>query len=112
MSEKTINHLFDYGSINDDHKSAASEIASIVEQSGNEMLAELIKVKFQIKEIPKYDLKQSKMVQACAEAGIYCAVQGLIQEGVDSEAIQYPMVTICEDVRKLETLYDLIKKHQ
>lgn len=112
MSEKNVEHLFDYGSINDQHKSAAAEIAELAEQAGNTDFAEMIRTKFEIKEIPRYDLTQSKMVRACAEAGIFCATQGFLQEGIGEDAIRYPLMAICEDVRTLEKLYDVIKNQK
>lgn len=102
--------VFDYGSLNDDHKKAAEEIASLAEHHGMSMFAELIKTRFQVKEIPKYDISQSEFVKYCEKAGLNLAIQGFIREGTEPNIIQYPLMTLCDDVRKLEKLVEVIKE--
>lgn len=101
--------VFNYGDLNEDHKKAAAEIASIIENSGNGMLADLIRSKFQVVEIPKYDLETSLFFQEAQKAGIFCAVQGFVQEGIDQNAKQYQLISICEDVRKLDRFIESLK---
>jgi hypothetical protein len=74
------------------------------------MLAELVKQRFKVVEIPRYDINESPFIDACKEAGIFAAVQGYLQEGSDLEKMEYPLVSICEDIRKLEKLIPAIKK--
>jgi hypothetical protein len=99
--------VFDYRVINDDHKAAAEEIANILEGMNQEMLAELIKHKFQVIERPKYDMKESKFVKHCADAGVYCSIQG---HTLDGDGIEYPLISICEDIRKLNNLVDIVRE--
>ena len=101
--------VFNYGDITEQHKEAAMEIASLIANSGNEMLAELVKQRFKVVEIPRYDINLSPFIDACKEAGVFAAVQGYLQEGSDLEKIEYPLVSICEDIRKLEKLIPAIK---
>lgn len=102
--------VFDYGSLNDDHKKAAEEIASLAEQHGMSMFADLVKTRFQVKEIPKYDISQSEFVKYCDKAGLHLGIQGFIREGGEPDIIQYPLMTLCDDVRKLEKLVEVIKE--
>ena len=102
---------FDYGSINEDHKKAAEEIAGLVKSLGQNDLAELIKQRFKVQEPKRYDLSQSKFFQACQAAGIYCAVQGWVQVGTDIDNVHYPLVGVSEDIRKLDSLVDHIKNN-
>ena len=102
--------VFDYGSINEDHKKAAEEIANLAETHGMTMFAELIKTRFQVKEIPKYDITQSEFVKYTQKAGLNFAIQGFIREGAEPDFMQYPLLTICDDVRKLEKFIEVIKK--
>ena len=108
-SETKIAHVFNYGEITEEHKDAAKEIAGIVESFGNPMLSELIKQKFKVTEIPRYDLKDSKFAQACIQANVFPSVQGYVQEGTDLNKTEYPLIGISEDVRKLEKLFEIIK---
>ena len=98
--------VFDYGSLNDDHKAAAEECVALAKQLNQPMLAELIKVKFQLVEPNRYDMDSSKFVQAAKEAGIYIAIQGHIKEG-DTE---YQLVSVNEDIRKLDKFIELLNK--
>lgn len=102
-------HMFNYGDLNDHHKEAAEEIANLVAGAGNEMLSELIKQRFKVVSIPRYDIKESKFAQACIESGIFPSVQGYLQEGDGLDKFEYPLVGVTEDVRKLEKLYEYIK---
>jgi hypothetical protein len=98
--------VFDYGSLNDDHKAAAEECVALAKQLNQPMLAELIKVKFQLVEPNRYDMESSKFVQAAKEAGIYIAIQGHVKEG-DTE---YQLVSVNEDIRKLDKFIELLNK--
>lgn len=110
--EKVVQEIpvFDYGSINDDHKAAASEIAQFLQSNGLTDAANALRVRFKLKEVAKMDLDASPFIAACKLAGIYCAVQGYVQEGFDDQAMQYPLVAICEDLRNLEKLVPVIKE--
>ncbi len=103
MSEQ-LEHLFDYGSINDDHKAAAKEIAELADQMGNSMLSELIKTRFQLKTIPKYPLEESIFVKECLKADVKVVTQGYVRVGTEPDIVQYPLLAICEDVRNLDKL--------
>jgi hypothetical protein len=51
-------------------------------------------------------LEDSIFVQGCAKANppVFVAIQGFIKEGEDDKAIQYPIVTISDDIRNLDKL--------
>jgi hypothetical protein len=98
--------VFDYGNINKDHKDAAEEIANYLTELGQPMFAELIKQKFKVVERPKYNLEESPFIQSCRKAGIYCAIQGYTLDN----NIEYPLVTVCEDIRKLNNLHSIINE--
>jgi hypothetical protein len=101
--------VFDYGSINETHQQAASEIARMLDESGNEMLAELIKFKFNIKEPKKIPPTESIFVKICRENNIHITIQGYVSEGIDVDSTQYPIVSISEDVRVLDKLVTFIR---
>ena len=101
--------VFNYGDIKEEHKEAAVEIANLIANSGNPMLADLVKQRFKVVEIPRYDINLSPFIDACKEAGIFAAVQGYVQEGSDLEKMEYPLISICEDIRKFQKLVTAIK---
>jgi hypothetical protein len=101
--------MFDYGNITDEHKSIAKEIAVFLESSNQHQLADAIRKRFKVVETPTFDLKQSKFFQEAQKAGIFVAVQGFVQEGLDGDAIQYQLCAVCEDVRNLDKFIDSVK---
>ena len=107
MSEKI--EPFDYGNIKQEHKVAAEEIAALAYQIGQPMLAELIKLKFEIVEIKKYDLEQSEFLNSIKSAGIPWSVQGAMVEGEGVDKIQYPLITINQEIRTLDAWFKSIK---
>jgi hypothetical protein len=54
-------------------------------------------------------INNSPFVVACKAAGLYCAIQGYIQEGQEPNIIQYPLVALCDDIRKFELLVPIMK---
>jgi predicted TIM-barrel fold metal-dependent hydrolase len=102
--------LFDYGSVNDDHRAAAAEISELIKAHGNDMLAELIKVRFNVVEPNRYDVAQSPFVKACKEHGLPIAIQGWIQQGEGPDAVFYPLICVNEDVRRFDEFYKKIKE--
>jgi hypothetical protein len=100
---------FNYGSINDTHKQAASEIARLLAESGNETLSELIKFKFNIIEPKQTPPTESVFVQICQENNIHVTIQGYVSNGVGSDAVQFPIIAISEDVRVLDQLVSFIR---
>ena len=97
---------FNYGDITDEHKHAAKEIANLMEGMNQPMMAELIRERFQITPIPKYDFTQHPFVKACEKANLFCAVQGHVKDG--SGKMEYPVISISDDVRKFEDLFQII----
>lgn len=110
MQENVFLPLFDYGSINEDHKKAATEIANIIEKNGNEMLASFIRHRFSVVEPKKYDLAESIFIKSCKENNIPIAIQGYLKHGDGPDAIHYPLVCINEDVRTLDSWFQKILK--
>ena len=104
-----MEYVFDYGNITDENKAAALEIADMLERQGLKDLAESIKVKFKIKEIPKYDLDKSPIVAALNQVGLFCSIQGYLQEGAEPDIMQYPIIAVCSDIRNFEQLIPIIK---
>lgn len=99
LSSMEIDPVFDYNSITDEHKKVVKEITLLLDQHGQEMLSELIKLKFGVVERPKFDLKESVFMKACKEAQIIPIIQGFLIDG----GVEYPVVLIQDDIRKLDS---------
>jgi hypothetical protein len=101
--------MFDYGSINEDHKQAAEEICKFLRDLRLNETADLVAQRFQLTQIPEYDMTQSKFYEECNKVGIFVACQGFLQEGSGLDAIKYPLVNISGDIRKMDMLVESIK---
>lgn len=100
---------FDYGNITFEHKEAVQEIVGLLKSMGHQEVAEIINARFKIVEPKRYDMNSSPFVQACMANHMYCGVQGYIQHGTDIDAVHYPLISMSEDIRKFEKLYEYIK---
>jgi hypothetical protein len=107
-----IQPVFDYGGINEHHVEAAIEIISILRQMGNELPAKIISERFKLEEPKRFDFTQTKFFKACQEANVFLGMQGFVVNHDDPEKTEYPIVSISEDIRKLETLYYIIKDNE
>jgi len=101
---------FNYGQIQKEHLDVVNEIINLANESQNIVFAEFLKWKFNIKEVKKYDLTKNKFLNAAQKAGVFCSIQGTIREGEKEGAIEYPVISITEDPRKLEKIYEAIEE--
>lgn len=104
--------LFDYGSITEQHKEAIQEVVDLAKQSGNDVFAELVKHKFQLVEPVRVDHRDTEFYKACASNDIHVWTMGYVQDGGgnDPSIPYYPVVSITEDIRKIEKLVQSLKK--
>lgn len=102
--------MFDYGSIKEEHQSAALEISNMLKSLGHTDIAEEILVRFKIEEIPTYNLEESEFIQEMKEAGMYVAIQGFLKEGTGKDAFQYQLVAVNGDIRQFNKLIANLKK--
>lgn len=92
--------VFDYGSLNDDHKEAVKKCLELAEQIGlNESMLEIIKVKFHLSELPTYDLKDSDAFQSIADDDNLAISSGGYTR---TNGMNYPYVSIIGDIRDFD----------
>jgi hypothetical protein len=101
--------VFDYGSINDHHQEAAEEIIGLLRQMGIELPIKVISERFKLSEPNRFDFLETKFAKAARQADIFLGVQGFVVNHADPDKVEYPVISISEDVRKLETLYYIIR---
>lgn len=103
--DPNIDHVFDYNSITDEHRKAVKEVLNILEKFGYDMITDMIKLQFGITQRPKYDLNESEFVKCCQKANILTVTQGYL---VDNN-VEYPVVLIQDDIRKLNDFIEKIR---
>ena len=97
--------VFDYGSIKDEHKSAAEECAKLVE-SINPPVASLIRERFQIVEPKRLPIESSEFYKIATEFGLFPATQGYM---VGPDGVQIPMVAVCAEITKFDQFLEHYK---
>ena len=108
MNNKEL--VFDYGHITSEHKKVVEEVINIANSSGHEMFAELLKIKFQIKDIPIHDINNSEFINICKKINVTYTVQGYTKETINGEEIKFPLISVCADIRQLDKIIETAKK--
>lgn len=103
--DPNIDHVFDYNSITDEHRKAVKEVLNILEKFGYDMVTDMIKIQFGITQRPKYNLQDSEFIKCCEKANIIPIIQGYL---VDNN-VEYPVVFIQDDIRKLNDFIEKIR---
>lgn len=103
--------LFDYGTITDEHKEAVQEVINLAKSLGNEEFAEFIKHRFKIVEPLRIPYDISSFYKECQKVGIKVHLMGYVQDngGSDPTSPYYPILSITEDIRKLDEFVKSIK---
>tara|TARA_Y100000004_G_scaffold195437_1_gene262443 strand:+ start:540 stop:884 length:345 start_codon:yes stop_codon:yes gene_type:complete len=100
---------FDYGSVTDQHKEAVKEVINIIKSMPGvspDMIAAALEHKFEIKELPKFDMMNTEFCQKAAKIGITPQLAGWINEN----DVLYPVTYFSADVRKFVELTEELKK--
>jgi len=116
MDVKTQNNLkkydglkFDFRDLNKDHTKAVKEACEILKTQGvDENIIKDLQLKFKVKELPKYDLKESPFAQYCKKNNIVMMEQGNVTVKENGEIKLYPVGVVCEDIRILNKLFESI----
>ena len=104
---KKVEQLFNYDDLSKEEViSAVKEVMNVLRNKGieEETITEL-EHKFKIKQPKKYDLFTSPVCKYLNSKDISITAQGYITENVNTkDEIQFPIVSIVEDIRKLEAI--------
>jgi len=100
---------FDFGSLNNEHTKAVKEACEILKTQGvDENIIKDLQLKFKVKELPKYDVKESPFAQYCKKNNIHVMEQGNVTVKENGETKLYPVGVVCEDIRILNKLFESI----
>lgn len=104
---KTYETNFDYNDMEkEDIKKAVLEVMNVLRKQGiSENIIKDLEHKFKIKQPKTYDLTKSPFCNYVNSKGIDVTVNGHVSVATGTkDEIRYPIVVICEDIRKLESL--------
>ena len=101
---------FDYSSVTEQHKEAVKEVINLIKsmpKASPEILAIALEHKFEIKDLPKFDMMTTEICQKAAKIGITPQLAGWVNE--NNERL-FPVVYFSADVRKFVELQEELKK--
>ena len=101
----TRRSVFNFDNVNEQHQEAAEEIVRVCKELGHTELAKTISSKFKLVEIPKYDFDNSEFIKACRAVGLDGSVQGFVRES----DMEYHVVLVCDDIRRLDEMIRTVK---
>lgn len=101
---------YDYGKITDKDVILVREIISILEKEKSFSTAEQLKIQFQLKENEKYDIQKSLFFKYCEKAGIRTSKQGFITVSENGKITEYPIVSVGDDIRRLNKIIEEVYK--
>lgn len=110
MQDENVKINYDYGEIPENDKRVVEEVIKHAKQQGLDIFVKFLEHKFNIIEQPTYDFEESEFVKEAAKNGLFVSVQGTIKSGDKPGDIVYPVISICDDIRKFEKFYNAIKK--
>ncbi len=101
---------FDYGSVTEQHKEAVKEVINVIKSmptASPEVLAIALERKFEIEELPKFDMMTTEICQKAAKIGLTPQLAGWVNE--NNERL-FPVVFFSADIRKYVELQEELKK--
>ena len=108
--------LFDFTDLNITHKKLVRDIIKRLEEKGvDKSIGEELHDFYELEDVPEFDLKNSLFQQIMSKAGVYSNIQGFVKTRDEKgEKIKYPVVSVCEDIRKLDeavaNIYNVLSK--
>ena len=93
-------------SISDDDKALVKEITMMLENENQHSLSEQLKLTFGLKDIEKYNMDNSPFYQICKELNLPLQSQGTIKVSENGKVTEYPMVALCDDIRRLNKIIE------
>lgn len=113
--EEKIIEPFDYGNIKENEKKTVLEILNLINQSPTDMslkmFAKFIEHKFQLKDVPRFDVMQTEFIQKALKIGLTPQIHGWVQsKTAENEDIQFPIVYFSADIKKFIELTLELKK--
>src|SRR6056300_1771981 len=98
---------FDFNELNKDHTLAVKEACEILKTQGvDENVIKNLQLQFKVKELHKYDVKESPFAQYCKKNNIHMMEQGNVTVKENGETMLYPVGVVCEDIRILNKLFE------
>ena len=106
--KKTVHPKFNFDTMSDRDKGLVKEVINFLKEDKSnfdEKKEKSILQKFQISDIPKFDLSNSNFLRHARKLKIFYNDQGVIRVGDYPDVKEYPIVSIQADIRDLEKLY-------
>lgn len=92
--------------ITDEQKEAVEEVIRVMKQFGEDELAYKLGEKYGIVPPKIFNIEETEFYKLTKQLGIFCNVQGWT---IGDDGVHYCIVSVNEDIRKLEDMVKTIK---
>ena len=104
--------VFDYGNIKPEHQALVRDIIKRIENDDHNIdLKNELSVLFKLEDENEFDLDTSIFIKYANKINLHVTKQGhiTVKDG-DKKPINYPIVSVCDDIRRLDELVETIMK--
>jgi hypothetical protein len=101
---------FDYEKLNKDQKTACDELLRLIAEKYQDIDFGHLRTTFKLEDKKYYDLKESEFAELLKRENIVLDPQGYVKTGLGADAIHYPIVAVCADIRKFDKVLNDYKK--
>jgi len=108
MSKEKMDLVVAENQMKEEHIAAAKDILEMIEQYGNTELAQRVRIRYGLDEIKFYDLEDSPFFRCLQKANMNGYIQGHLHNGKETD-VRYPVISVNDDIRKFNKLYEVIK---
>lgn len=107
--KKTVYKKFNFDLMTDRDKQVVKEVINFLKEENTPDLDEkkekAILQKFQIADVPKYDLNNSNFIRHVKKLKMFFNDQGVIRVGKYPDMKEFPIINVQSDIRDFEKLY-------
>jgi len=104
--------VFDYGNIKPEHQALVRDIIKRIENDDHNIdLKNELSVLFKLEDENEFDLDTSIFIKYANKINLHVTKQGhvTVKDG-DKKPVNYPIVSVCDDIRRLDELVETIMK--
>lgn len=107
---KEMQPVFDYRTVNEDHKSLVRDIIKRIDTGTNLNTLKMdLSILFKLEKENEYDLSKSPFMEYAKKVQLFPTKQGHITVKTgDEKPTNYPVISMCDDVRKFDKIIEII----
>lgn len=105
-----ISKIYDYGNITEMDKALVRDITNLLDKENLTNISNQLKLTFGLEKHDTYNIEESPFYNLCKENHIHMVKQGHTKLMENGKTTEYPIVSLCEDIRKFNNFIENILK--